>query len=104
MSFTVTLADNEISVMLEVPNSAIAPEAFGTVIGVQLAAVFQLPFVGVGDQTKVFWARVVLGTQAQKLINKNASQSRVENNRSIRYNFFMVNDGFRSSAATYGSL
>src|ERR1700720_3248424 len=43
---TVVLADRDTLVILETPNDAMAPDPLGTVAGVQFAAVFQSPLLG----------------------------------------------------------
>ena len=46
MPFTSVFAEIDTPVVLEVANVAVSPEPFGTVIGVQFAAVFQSPLPG----------------------------------------------------------
>ena len=50
ISFTTTLAESETLVVFEAPKVAISEAPFGTVAGVQLPAVFQLPLVGLRFQ------------------------------------------------------
>jgi hypothetical protein len=46
MPFTSTLDESDISVMFEAANVAVSLGPFGTVLGIQLAAVFQSPLIG----------------------------------------------------------
>ena len=46
MSLTVVLAETETALILEKPNVAISAGPLGTVRGVQLAALFQSPLIG----------------------------------------------------------
>ena len=48
--FRVTLDESETSAVLEAPKVAISERPFGTVAGIQLAAVFQSPLVGLRVQ------------------------------------------------------
>jgi hypothetical protein len=70
MVLTSTSAESETSTMLEAPNVAISVAPFGTVAGVQLAAVFQSPVVGLRFQVALSAKVVVLARIKNKNTNK----------------------------------